>query len=66
MIIFVFISAEVLAFYLSRMLQLDNVPEVVLASTNKTSGYWNEVDFNIVSWKENQIISMMRRIVDVT
>lgn len=56
------IYAEVLAFYLSRMLNMDNVPEVLLASSNSSSPRWKEVNVTRFRWGDNVILSLIRKI----
>ena len=53
-------TAEALAFYLSRLLGMDNVPEVVLSRVNKFTKRWKEVDFQTMEWEENKEVAMMK------
>lgn len=60
-----FVYAEILAFYLSRLLKTDNIPEVVLAKTDSSSELWRNVDTSLVSWESNQTVSMTRQLENV-
>lgn len=60
------VYAEVLAFYLSRLLKMDCLPEVVLVWSTSTSRLWREVDTSVVSWDNNETVSLMRQIKSAT
>ena len=53
-------SGEVLSFYLSRLLGMDNVPAVVLAKTNITSKQWRSVNISHLEWEDNKTIAFIQ------
>ncbi|XP_045198997.2 four-jointed box protein 1-like [Mercenaria mercenaria] len=60
------VYAEALAFYLSRLLRLDNVPEVFLAAINGSSTRWNGLELNALTWKENDIVAVIKWIANAS
>ncbi|XP_060588484.1 four-jointed box protein 1-like [Ruditapes philippinarum] len=55
------IYAEALAFYLSRLLLLDNVPEVILSKLDGSSGQWKKSNFTkLKNWKEHDEVAIIR------
>ncbi|XP_053402934.1 four-jointed box protein 1-like [Mercenaria mercenaria] len=50
---------EVLTFYLSRLLNMNNVPLVFLVKTNATSVFWKQVNISSLSWEEDQIVTLI-------
>ncbi|XP_045191356.2 four-jointed box protein 1-like isoform X2 [Mercenaria mercenaria] len=50
---------EVLTFYLSRLLHMNNVPLAFLVKTNATSVFWKQVNISSLSWEENQIVTLI-------
>ncbi|XP_060596612.1 four-jointed box protein 1-like isoform X1 [Ruditapes philippinarum] len=54
------IYAEALAFYLSRLLRLDNVPEVILSKLDGSSGQWKRFNFTKLNWKEFEEVAIIR------
>ncbi|XP_060600186.1 four-jointed box protein 1-like [Ruditapes philippinarum] len=52
------ICAESFAFYLSRLLGMDNVPEVVIS--NISSPLWKGTDFINLGWREHDLVAMIR------
>jgi hypothetical protein len=55
-----FYIAEALAFYLSRLLGMDNVPEIVLSKTDESSDQWKGSDFQKLNWKENVEVALIK------
>lgn len=55
-----FVFGEVLSFYLSRLIGLDNVPVVVLATTNSSSPQWKATDFSKFEWENNVTIALIQ------
>ncbi|XP_061166823.1 four-jointed box protein 1-like [Saccostrea echinata] len=53
-----FILGEVLSFYLSRLLGMDNVPAVVLSTT--VAGQWSKRNLDRLNWKENQLVALIQ------
>ncbi|XP_045196192.2 four-jointed box protein 1-like [Mercenaria mercenaria] len=53
------VYAEALAYYLSRLLRLDNVPEVILASTDPYSERWKRVNISALSWQGNETVALV-------
>ena len=51
---------EVLSFYLSRLIGLDNVPVVVLATTNSSSPQWKATDFSKFEWENNVSVALIQ------
>jgi hypothetical protein len=56
--IYLFLIAESFAFYLSRLLGMDNVPEVVIS--NISSPLWKGTDFINLGWREHDLVAMIR------
>jgi hypothetical protein len=55
------LTAEALAFYLSRLLLLDNVPEVILSKLDGSSGQWKKSNFTkLKNWKEHDEVAIIR------
>ena len=52
--------AEALAFYLSRILGMDNVPEVVLSNINTSSDQWERDDILKMEWQEDHAVALMK------
>ncbi|XP_060561256.1 four-jointed box protein 1-like, partial [Ruditapes philippinarum] len=53
------VYAEVLSYYLSRLLNMDNIPEVFLARIDPSSPRWKDVDPRKLSWDEDEIIALV-------
>lgn len=60
-----YVYGEALSFYLSRLLQMDNVPAVVLAQTSSTSQQWRAVNISSLDWKENKTIAFIQWIDNI-
>ncbi|XP_060555749.1 four-jointed box protein 1-like, partial [Ruditapes philippinarum] len=58
------IYAESFAFYLSRLLGMDNVPEVVIS--NISSPLWKGTDFIKLGWREHELVAMIRWLPDTS
>lgn len=58
-------TGEALSFYLSRLLQMDNVPAVLLSKTNVTSPVWGEVNISSLNWKENKVVALIQWIGNI-
>ncbi|OWF43236.1 four-jointed box protein 1-like [Mizuhopecten yessoensis] len=54
------VLGEVLSFYLSRLLGLDNVPAVVLSVTNHTSPRWLATNYSRVDWKDGKVVALIQ------
>ncbi|XP_069134025.1 uncharacterized protein [Argopecten irradians] len=54
------VLGEVLSFYLSRLLGLDNVPAVVLSITNQTSARWLTTNYSQVNWKNGKVVALIQ------
>ncbi|XP_033751381.1 uncharacterized protein LOC117335474 [Pecten maximus] len=54
------VLGEVLSFYLSRLLGLDNVPAVVLSITNQTSPRWQTTNYSRVDWKDGKVVALIQ------
>lgn len=52
------VLGEVLSFYLSRLLGLDNVPAVVLSVTSDDQ--WSEQDLDKLEWQKNQLVALIQ------
>ena len=59
--VFITISGEVLSFYLSRFLGLDNIPPVALALVDSNASQWQDVKLKIseAGWSQNHIINQI-------
>lgn len=60
------ILGEVLSFYLSHLLGLDNVPIVSLSQVNHSSLQWKGVNFNKLQWKEGSLVALIRWIPGIS
>ncbi|KAL4224500.1 hypothetical protein ACF0H5_015201 [Mactra antiquata] len=60
-----FIYGEALSFYLSRLLQMDNVPTVLLAKTNSTSKLWRAVNISSLTWEEDKMVALIEWVHDI-
>ncbi|XP_041365524.1 four-jointed box protein 1-like [Gigantopelta aegis] len=59
------VLGEVLSFYLSLLLKMDNVPAVLLSQVNKTSSKWEGSDPGKLGWDENQYVALIQWIDDI-
>ena len=55
-------SDEILVFYLSRFLELDNVPPVVLAKVDSSTAQWKKVasNFTKAKWKDGHMVALIK------
>lgn len=60
-----FVFGEVLSFYLSRLVGIDNVPVVVLATTNSSTPQWKATNFSTFEWKDNIPVALIQWITDI-
>ncbi|XP_076115188.1 four-jointed box protein 1-like [Mytilus galloprovincialis] len=54
------VLGEVMSFYLSRLLGMDNIPAVVLAITNQTSRHWRNVNISSVQWQNGKVVALIQ------
>jgi four-jointed box protein 1 len=60
------VYGEILSFYLSRLLGLDNVPAVSLSRLDSQSVQWQGQNFSAADWKDGQIVAMIQWIDDLS
>lgn len=51
---------EVLSYYLSRLLALDNIPVVILSQVNSSSVQWKGQNISKAEWEEGQIVALIQ------
>ncbi|ESP00935.1 hypothetical protein LOTGIDRAFT_238416 [Lottia gigantea] len=59
------VLGEVLSFYLSKLLKMDNVPAVVLSQLNQSSHQWNQHNLTAVDWQTDQYVALIQWIPDM-
>ncbi|CAE1269915.1 FJX1 [Acanthosepion pharaonis] len=60
------VFGEVLSFYLSRLLGLDNIPVVSLSQVNHSLLQWKGIDFNRLKWKEGNLVALIQWIPGIS
>lgn len=58
------VLGELLSYYLSRLLEMDNIPAVVLSRLNSTS-HWQAVKINSLDWEEGKFVALIQWIPDM-
>eukprot|EP00106_Octopus_bimaculoides_P004173 XP_014771615.1 PREDICTED: uncharacterized protein LOC106870138 [Octopus bimaculoides] len=59
-------AGEVLSFYLSRLLGLDNVPIVSLSKVNHSSVQWKGINFSKLQWTEGNLVALIQWIPGIS
>ncbi|KAL3842504.1 hypothetical protein ACJMK2_020508 [Sinanodonta woodiana] len=59
------VFGEILSFYLSLLLGMDNVPPVVLSVVNSTSKYWRATNVHSFGWEEGKMVALIQWISDM-
>ncbi|XP_046558586.1 LOW QUALITY PROTEIN: four-jointed box protein 1-like [Haliotis rubra] len=54
------VLGEVLSFYLSMLLGMDNVPAVLLSQINASSIHWRGQDTAVLGWGNNQYVALIQ------
>ncbi|XP_071099818.1 four-jointed box protein 1-like [Haliotis cracherodii] len=54
------VLGEVLSFYLSMLLGMDNVPAVLLSQVNDSSIHWRSQDTEALGWGNNQYVALIQ------
>ena len=52
-------TGEVLSYYLSRLLGLDNIPVVVLSRVNSSAPQWQGQNLTRAEWEEGQMVALI-------
>ncbi|XP_029638792.1 four-jointed box protein 1 [Octopus sinensis] len=60
------VLGEVLSFYLSRLLGLDNVPIVSLSKVNHSSVQWKGINFSKLQWTEGNLVALIQWIPGIS
>ncbi|KAK3585410.1 hypothetical protein CHS0354_020123 [Potamilus streckersoni] len=59
------VFGEILSFYLSLLLGMDNVPPVVLSVVNSTSKYWRATNVHSLGWDDGKMVALIQWISDM-
>ena len=60
-----YISGEILSYYLSLELGMDNVPPVVLARAQSRQQQWAEVSLHAAGWEEDMVVALILWVNDI-
>jgi four-jointed box protein 1 len=60
MFMFICVLGEILSFYLSRILGLDNVPIVTLSEANSANKQWQGMKLAAAGWNESSIVVLIQ------